>query len=68
MAASMSLPPAAATSYCRAIPSACSQEVVFAEVRKRPLRPGRLPTSHFMQVQRLLVASSLYLQVVRWRT
>ena len=68
IAASISFPPAAAASYWRAMPSACSHEVVFAEVRKRPLRAGRVPTSHFVQEQRREAGSSLYLQVVLWRT
>jgi len=44
--------PIAACSYLRARSSACSQDLVFAEMRKRPVRPGRVPSSHFGQRQR----------------
>lgn len=38
-------------SYLRASSSACSQDFVFAETRKRPVRPGRVPSSHLGQLQ-----------------
>lgn len=47
-----SSPPSADCSYLRARRSACSQDLVFAETRNRPVRPGSVPSSHLGQRQR----------------